>query len=243
MKYKTASALFYLSVLSALLFLASGYGYQWEFWSLGTGFTLLRYSAYAAIGLLLANAVMLFLLKGETREVIIPVIIGVICTAAVAGVTLYFLNEGQKAPPIHDISTDLENPPEFDEIVSLRADAPNPPEYAGDETAEAQREAYPEITTAWFSAPEEEVLDEAVAIIENRGWDLVNIDEEAGIVEATEKLVWFGFEDDVVIRIGTDEEGTRVDMRSKSRIGRGDLGVNANRIERFLNDLEERVQH
>lgn len=243
MKQKTASALFWLSAITTLIFILSGYGYQWGIWSLGTGFTLLTYSAYAAIVLLLVNIVMLFVLKNSGTKPVTLVIIGVICTGAIAGVAYYWQGEGEKAPPIHDISTDLENPPEFVEVVPLRADAPNPPEYAGQETAETQLEAYPEIETVWFSAPMEEVMDEALAIIEERGWDLVSSDEEEGRLEATEKLAWFGFKDDVVIRIGTDDEGTRVDMRSKSRIGRGDMGVNAKRIKRFLEDLEERVEH
>ncbi|MEX0905067.1 MAG: DUF1499 domain-containing protein [Balneolaceae bacterium] len=243
MKTNIASVLFFLSVVATLVFILSGYGYQWGIWSLGTGFTLLTNSAYAAIGLLLANTIMLFFLKNADMKPVTLVLIGVVCTATVAGVAFYWQNEARKAPPIHDISTDLENPPEFIEMIPLRADAPNPPEYAGEETAEIQRENYPDIATVWFSAPNEEVFNAAVAVVEERGWELVNSDAEEGIIEATEKLAWFGFKDDVVLRIGTDDDGTRVDMRSKSRIGRGDVGVNAKRIMRFFEDLEERVQH
>ena len=70
----------------------------------------------------------------------------------------------------------------------------------------------------------------------------MSINRQDGRVEATEKLAWFGFKDDVVFRVSETSEGTRVDMRSKSRIGRSDVGVNADRIRQFLTDLESRIE-
>jgi len=79
-------------------------------------------------------------------------------------------------------------------------------------------------------------------IVSDRGWKLVSINRQDGRIEATEKLAWFGFKDDVVFRVTETDEGTRVDMRSKSRIGRSDVGVNADRISQFLSDLEAQLE-
>lgn len=241
-KSKTATILLTLSLLAALFFVMSGYGYQWEIWSLGTAFTILTYSAYAAIGLVVINLVTLFFVRKHLmRKGIRQMLTAILLTLAVTGTAYYWQNEAGKYPPIHDITTDIENPPQFDAIVSLRAEAPNPPEYAGEETAQTQREAYPDLETVTINQPAGEVFEVVVGLVEDRGWRLAQADRENGIVEATEKLAWFGFEDDVVIRIDETVNGTRVDMRSKSRIGRGDLGVNADRIDKFLNDVEERL--
>lgn len=233
--------LFYLSLIAVLVFIASGYGYNWGIWSLGMAFTLLTYSAYATIALAVIGLISIwFLRKGRAKAVILAVM-AVLLTASVSITALYWQQRAQSVPPIHDITTDIENPPEFSAMVRLRADAPNPPEYAGPETAEAQREAYPEIQPIILPENLQEVMDAAVILITEREWKLVAINRNQGRIEATEKLAWFGFKDDVVLRFTETAEGTLVDMRSKSRIGRSDVGVNAKRIEEFLEDLEESI--
>lgn len=234
--------LLYLSVAASFVFMASGYGYNWNIWSLGMAFTLLTYSAYAAIGLAVVNLISVWFLKKSKAKAIVYVVFSLIITGAVAGTALYWQQRAQSVPPIHDITTDLDNPPEFSAIVRLRADAPNHVEYAGEETAEMQQEAYPEIQPLDLSADIQEVMDAAVMLVNEREWKLVAINRKEGRVEATEKLPWFGFKDDVVLRFTQTNGGTRVDMRSKSRIGRSDVGVNAKRIEEFLDDLEENLE-
>jgi uncharacterized protein (DUF1499 family) len=231
--------LFYLSLLAVVVFVASGYGYQWEIWSLGTAFTLLTYGAYASIGLAVIGLVSIWFLRKKRAKAVIMAVLAVLLTSVVSVTALYWQQRAQSVPPIHDITTDLDNPPEFSAIVRLRAEAPNPPEYAGPETAEAQREAYPEIKPVILAVNLQNVMDAAVMLITEREWKLVAINRNEGRIEATEKLAWFGFKDDVVLRFTETMEGTQVDMRSKSRIGRGDVGVNAKRIEEFLEDLED----
>ena len=237
-----ARILLYLSLAASFTFLISGYGYQWNIWSLGLGFTLLRYSAYAAIGLSAVSLLSLWFLRKSRKKAILYAVIALFFSGVVAGSALYWQNRAQSVPPIHDITTDFENPPEFSAIVRLRAEAPNPSEYEGEETARMQREAYPQIEPVIFSSDLQEVMDAAVILVVQRGWDLVAINRQEGRIEATEKLPWFGFKDDVVIRITEIDGVTRVDMRSKSRVGRGDLGVNARRINRFLRDLDASIE-
>ena len=233
--------LFYLSMTATIIFIASGYGYQWEIWSLGLAFMLLTYSAYAATGLAVIGLISVWFLRKGRAKAIILLILSVLLTGAVTGTAFDWKQRAKSVPPIHDITTDIENPPAFSAVVRLRADAPNPPEYAGPETAEAQREAYPEIQPLIVSNNLQEVMDAAVMLITDREWKLVAINRDQGRIEATETLAWFGFKDDVILRFTEMTDGTRVDMRSKSRIGRGDVGVNAQRIEDFLDDLEENL--
>ena len=154
------------------------------------------------------------------------------------------------APMIHDITTDMEDPPTFVEVIALRGEESNTLDYKGkmasigfrgDETAlvsELQAEAYPNVQPLILGQDAGEVFNLALDLVSDRGWELVSADADAGIIEATDTTKVFRFKDDVVIRIRADDGGTRVDMRSVSRVGRSDLGVNAERIEAFLNDLK-----
>jgi len=138
------------------------------------------------------------------------------------------------APPIHDLTTDTTNPPEFVAVVALRTDAPNPPEYLDNGTAEKQQAAFPELTTLVTDMPAPQVFAAAEATVGELGWELVEADLLDGRIEATDTTYWFGFKDDVVIRIAGDGTRTYVDVRSKSRVGMGDMGTNARRIQGFL---------
>lgn len=242
MKNTLAKTFFYLSLICTILFALSGYGYQWGLWGLGTGFTLLRYGAYAAIGLAVIQTTFFFFMKDSGFSVKAMILTGFLLTLLISATAIYWQYRAQSVPPIHDITTDIQSPPEFVAMNRLRADAPNPPEYAGEETAQQQREAYPNIQPLVVDEPVQEVIDEIVVLISAREWELVSINRKDGRVEATEELAWFGFKDDVVFRVTETDEGTKVDMRSKSRIGRSDVGVNADRIEQFLKDLEARLE-
>lgn len=237
-----ARIILYLSIAATVVFVASGYGYQWDIWSLGFGFTLMRYSAYAAIGLAIASLLSIWFLRKSRARAIAYAVMAFLFTGIVSGTALYWQYRAISVPPIHDITTDFENPPEFVAMVRLRADAPNPPEYAGDQSAMAQRTAYPDVEPLILSSDVQEVMDAAVMLVTQRNWQMAAVNRNEGRIEATEKLPWFGFKDDVVLRFTELEDGrTQVDMRSKSRIGRGDVGVNARRIEQFLKDLDRNV--
>jgi len=239
MKKGLVKFLFYLSITATVAFIASGYGYQWGLWGMGTAFTLLRYAAYAAIGLLGIQTIFFFLLKDAGFKAKGMVLVGFLFTLGVTATSVYWQYRAQSVPAIHDITTDLENPPEFVAMVRLRENAPNPPEYAGEETAKLQQQAYPSVQPLVVDMSKQEVIDEIVRLITERDWEFVSINRGEGRVEATEKLAWFGFKDDVVLKITDADGGTRVDMRSKSRIGRSDIGVNADRVERFMRDLKQ----
>ncbi|MCZ8325368.1 MAG: DUF1499 domain-containing protein [Sphingomonadaceae bacterium] len=140
-------------------------------------------------------------------------------------------------PPIHDVTTDLANPPAFEKLP-LRAD-----NLAGVETVENWRKlhsaAYGQIQPITIAKPVAEVTAQAVKLAEERGWTVAAQDPARGHVEATAAVSFIRFYDDVVLRITPTPDGqSRVDMRSVSRIGVSDFGVNAKRIEEFLAALQ-----
>ena len=141
---------------------------------------------------------------------------------------------GFKAPMIHDISTDLDNPPEYSITNSLRTAAENSLVYAGDAIASQQRSAFPDIQPLITSMSVDDARAQSLRTVEALDWILVVSDESTGSIEAYDKSRVFGFIDDVVIRISAIEGGSQIDVRSNSRVGLGDLGANANRIRRFF---------
>lgn len=231
--------LLYISIAICFTFVISGYGYQWDIWTLGFAFTVLRYSAYAAFGTTIVNLISLWFLRKSETKAIVMIVIAFLVTGMVSLTALYWQYQASSVPPIHDITTDFITPPEFVAILRLREDAPNPPEYEGGDVRSSQEEYYPEIQPLFLDEDLQDVMDRAVLIIYQNKWNLVAINRSDGRIEATEELSWFGFKDDIVLRFTDVDEGTRVDMRSKSRIGRSDIGVNADRIGSFFKDLSE----
>ncbi len=224
---------------SLVLLLVAGPGYRFELWQLGTAITLL--STAAICGLAGAGLSVLFAAWLKPRGT------ALVATAllTVAGLAAFLfpyqlMRTARSVPPIHDISTDLTNPPAFREVLPLRAGAPNPAAYAGAEVARQQREAYRDITTQRFDLPPDRVFDATLAIVEGAGWELVASVRDEGRIEATATTPWFGFKDDVVIRIAPEGNQTRLDIRSKSRVGKSDLGTNAQRIRKFIRQLNAR---
>jgi hypothetical protein len=138
------------------------------------------------------------------------------------------------AARIHDITTDMQNPPEFVDVRELRKNAPNPPEYGGEQVAKEQRIAYPDIQPLLLNEPPSAVFPWALAAAKDMGWTIVAAAPAEGRIEATATTLIFRFKDDIVVRIREDKGGSRVDVRSKSRLGKGDLGANAKRIRAYL---------
>lgn len=229
--------------LAAIVLLLSGYGYQWDWWGLGTAFTWLIPGS-AVLGLIAFSLALIFGFV-RWRNPSVPgagvALVGLIFGLAVIGTVGYWFNEAQQYPPIHDISTDIENPPRFDAIVALRADAPNDTTYGGQEKAETQRQAYPDIKTLYLDLEYTQAFDRALKAAKQMPWEkIVTADKDRGLIETVDKLAWFGFKDDVVIRVDTAETGgSKIDVRSVSRIGRGDIGVNAERIRNYLEKVKK----
>ena len=144
-------------------------------------------------------------------------------------------------PPIHDISTDTENPPVFVATGPLRKPTENPAAYDRGQT-EQQVEAYPDLKPIAVSAAPEDAFEAALEATKAAGVMIVETDAAEGRIEGTAVTLWFGFKDDVVVRIRAAEGGgTVIDIRSKSRFGRSDLGTNAKRIRRIREGILSRL--
>lgn len=148
---------------------------------------------------------------------------------AVLYVTAPMLQTLFTKPAINDITTDLADPPAF---VAIPA-PPYPPE-----SADKQRQGYPEIASVTLAAPPGAVFEKARDIAIDMDWRIRAAEPDAGRLEAVATTPMMRFKDDVVVRLRPEGDGTRVDLRSRSRIGRHDLGTNARRIQDFLDQLQ-----
>jgi len=224
------------SLIAFLLVVLAGPLYKFGIIELGTAFTGFKFGVYAGIAALVLLALQI-IVKRKTVT-LGSAVVAVAFSAVAIAMPLNMMNEAKNVPPIHDISTDLVNPPEFVAIAPLRADAPNPVAYDGIETTEQQRESYPELQTLTYPQPKSELVATVEQAVKNLGWELVNTDTSQGIIEATDTTMWFGFKDDVVVRINDQGGESVVDIRSKSRVGGSDLGKNAERIHTLIDELD-----
>jgi uncharacterized protein (DUF1499 family) len=231
-----------IALVAALGLLVAGPGHRFGWWSFGTGFGILRYAAYGAIAAVAVSAVALILApwRGQRRGMF-RALAGLIIGLITVGIPAYYLHIARSVPRIHDVTTDTEDPPAFDAILSLRAYAPNPAGYGGPEVAAQQREGYPDIAPADYPISPEAAFEGALAAARDQDWDIVAAEEAGGRIEATDRTVWFGFVDDIVIRVRLTDVGSRVDVRSVSRVGVSDVGANAARIRAYLADLRDQI--
>ncbi len=226
-------------ILALLLLLVSGPLYQAEILGLMNAFLAMRIALIVgAVAIILALIQVIFMRKTISWPV---TGIAVLCAAVAIFMPLSMMNKAKSVPPIHDITTDLVNPPKFVAILPLRADAPNPAEYQGEEVASQQREAYPELQTQKYQQTAEQVFDAALAAVRSMGLEVVSSDKTLGLIEAFDTTTFFGFVDDVVIRIQSAEQMTVLDARSKSRVGMSDIGKNAERLNALIADVAKNI--
>jgi uncharacterized protein (DUF1499 family) len=227
-----------LALVALLLGVMAGFGSRWGLWHFRTGFSMLRWSAYAGLATAALSAAAIAWTRPGTGRRGLPLA----AVAMVVGIIVFAVpwqNQrlARSVPPIHDITTDTENPPAFVAIAPLRADAPNPVEYAGEQIAQQQRAAYPDIRPLILDLSAERAFQRALDAARREGWRIVDANPAEGRIEATDRTFWFGFLDDVVIRLTPLNGRTVVDVRSKSRVGRSDVGANARRIRSYLQSV------
>ena len=252
------TTLFALAALGcALAIAAAGPGSQMGWWSWGDGLTMVRKVAapvelgpvslspiFTAAALAALTGVISFFMRARALGVF-----AVLCAAAAGAlgqVPLQMRADFEANPFIHDITTDFENPPPI--LAGASAERINPPDYLGgdpvpnsDKTVrEAQAEAFPDIATREVNAGLDETAEIVREIIKNMKMEMIDetLTDEGWLLEATYTSSWFGFVDDFVVRLTPEGSKTRVDVRSKSRVGGSDLGANAKRVRAFFERLE-----
>lgn len=199
-----------LSIAALLVLLASGPGARLGLWDWRLGLGLLRYAAYLGIAAAAVSLAGLLIPRTRGRTLVLALVLGLASLAP----PLMFQSQARRVPPINDITTETEN------------------------ASKAQRDAYPDIQPITLGEPPQKAFERALAAAQAMGWEIVARDPAAGRIEAVDTTLWFGFKDDVVVRVAAAPAGgSRVDVRSKSRVGRGDAGTNARRIRGFRERL------
>lgn len=226
-----------LAAICAASALLAGPAYRMELLSLRAAFQLLQWATFGAAGAALVALQAWGLLawakapRGR-RMAALALVLGL----AAAGPPLYLYAHAKGLPPIHDISTDTVDPPAFVAVLPLRQGARNTVDVVPDTVAQ-QKRGYPDIVPLRLNLPPAEAFARAERAARAMGWQIVAVAPEALRIEATDTTLFFGFKDDIVIRVRPSDNGSVVDMRSLSRVGTSDVGVNAKRIRAFLGRL------
>ena len=237
-------ALFFSGVVLLIILVTGPLGYKFLDVSLQTSLVSLLVSLSGGALVFLIGLVYLVIamrsdLVRNRNLVIVSMILGLLPV----GIMGPQMAAAVDVPPIHDITTDTANPPEFVAIVPLRKNAPNGYEYGATEAWPAEKlgattmEAYPGLKSIESDLSVADAVDRAEATLLAMGLEVVAVDRDAGVVEATATTFWFGFKDDMVVRVVGDGEGSRIDLRSMSRVGQSDVGANADRITDFFNQF------
>jgi uncharacterized protein (DUF1499 family) len=234
---RAALVALFLAVASTLMLASTGLLYRAHFVGLLPAFTILRWAVYGAIATLLVTVVAIIIALRRGTGLAMPLIALVLVVGAFA-LPASKVRQASRVPRIHDITTDTNHPPQFVSVVPMRVGAANPVEYGGPEIAAQQLRGYPDIQPLVLPSPPRQVFDKALATARGMGWEIIASDPPSGRIEATDTTFWFGFKDDVVIRIAAEPSGSRVDVRSLSRVGLSDVGTNAARIRKYLAALK-----
>jgi uncharacterized protein (DUF1499 family) len=225
-----AIAGFWIGLLACLLLMLDGPAYRAHILSLGTALRIVIPAALF-LGLIAIILSLVGLAKSGSKGMALT---GLVLGVIAAGIPLKNINTARHSP-IHDVSTDRDNPPQFVAVLPLRAaaKAANSTDYDA-KTAELQKETYPDIGPLHLDVPPAQAFDRAAAAAKGMKWDVIITDPSQGRIEATATTFWFGFKDDIVVRITAEGGGSRVDVRSLSRIGKSDVGANAKRVREYL---------
>ena len=226
-----------VSIIAVAANLVILFGAKFGLWAPLDGFRLYRgyfnLIAYVAVGVGLA-ALILHILRKERSGILSAALASLMGVALLVPMIASTLNPPARVPPIHDITTDTQNPPAFFVLDETRPNASNTLAYGGPEIAEQQNAAYPDIAPIIADMSPEAAFDLSLAVAADMGWQIAASDPENLRFEATAYTKVFNFADDVVVVVTPAEDGSRVDIRSVSRVGRSDQGVNAARIRAFV---------
>jgi uncharacterized protein (DUF1499 family) len=253
-----------LAIISPLIFIFAGLGAKIGIWSWQFGLGVLTREvgplvmmitlAFGVIALLVA-----FLIKPRTRRGLLIAALAIIIPVLGFANLKATQDKVASLPFIHDVTTDTQDPPTFGAVIMAeraKVENVNTVEYAGKRAptqakdadgkpvmklvSALQTQAYPEVRTIVLNVTPDVAFTQAEKVAREMGWKIKEADAASGRIDATDTTFWYGFKDDVTIRLRTAEgDGTRVDIRSISRVGGSDIGANAARVEAFLENLSE----
>ena len=224
-----------LGLAAVATIVASGIGYRLGWWHFTRGLQVSEWATYgAAVALVLSGLGLIQARPRAARRGLVIAVLGLLVALLPLGMALQWEHASRTTPPINDISTDTADAPVF-------WDMPNPTDYPGAKTAALQHAAYPDLASLKLSLTPEHAFAQALSVAQAKGWTIVASVPAEGRIEATTSSLLYGFTDEVIVRVKAAEGGSLVDMRSRSRLGRVDRGVNARRIRAYLTALQERA--
>jgi len=226
---------------AAVLLLAAGpFGWRFGWWSFRLAFTtLMPYAFYCGCAAVVVSVIAVAGSLGRrARGFIAEAVLGLVLGAIAAYFPWHVSEMRGVYPPMHDITTNAADPPSFEFAAGMRVAEHGAGVTYPSDAAGLQQKYYPGIEPALLDVPPAQAFDRALAVVKAKGWTIVKTEPEAGIIDAYDRSFWFGFADDVAIRVSASGNGSRVDIRSGSRQGRGDFGLNAARVGGFLAALK-----
>jgi uncharacterized protein (DUF1499 family) len=213
-------------------------GFRQGFWPLATSLQVFQIGAWVSLGgAILAVLAAIATRPGTRRRGFVPSILALLIGLAAWGSATYWQVTALRAPPIHDVTTDPTDPPAFVALRTARINSPNGTDYGGADVAALQHAAYPTIVPAIVTIAPAAAFDRALATARTMHWAIASVDSTDGRIEATATTPWFGFVDDIIIRVTPDPTGSRIDVRSASRTTDTDGGRNAARVRTYLTRL------
>lgn len=237
--HRLARLAFYLACAAALTVVACGPAHRFLDLDLDLALIVFRYGFYAAAAAIaLALATVVPTRPGERRRGFVAAVLALAIGVAAAWTPAQWLLLARAAPRINDVTTDSARPPAMVVTLQMRKGAANPAAYPGESAAALQRAAYPDVVPIVLPIAPAEAFKRVDQIALALGWDIVARAPAEGRLEAVDTTAWFGLQDDVVVRIRAEgTTGSRIDIRSKSRVGESDFGANARRIRLFTEKL------
>lgn len=240
-------------------FMIAALGVRFGLWgvAMGLGNLTIRIGPLLAFGALaLGGIAVLAALLVRPRRGAALALAALLVPAALVGGLLQFRSQAQAVPPIHDISTDLADPPAFSAKVRQAREAKGANSLdlltkrvpnlngrfgaaEGQLSIDLQRQAYGDILPISVPLPPAQAQQRALDIAKQLGWQVTRLEPASSGLEAQVRSFWFGFVDDIAVRIrqgGTSDESV-VDIRSVSRVGVSDIGANAKRVRAFSQAL------
>jgi uncharacterized protein (DUF1499 family) len=241
--HRLARLAFYLACVAALTVAACGPVHRYLHIDLDIALIVFRFGFYLAAGAVaLALATVVPTRPGDRRRGFVAALLAVAVGVAAAWSPAQWLLQARTAPRINDVTTDPANAPAMVVTQQMRHGAPNPAGYPGRPVAMLQQAAYPDIQPVVIAASPAEAFHKVDSVAMAMGWEIVARAPADGRIEATDTSEWFGLTDDIVIRIRPEgTSGSRIDIRSKSRVGESDFGSNARRIRAFIERLRRQT--
>jgi uncharacterized protein (DUF1499 family) len=230
-----AQAVVVASLLALALLPLGALGVRYEYWSYRIGFLIIA-TAVILAGMAFAGG---WAIIAASWKFGIPsgrwvLLFGMLLALAPLVLIGHQIQQMRSLPKIHNVTTDMQDPPQFDYAVQLRGPDANPLAYDAARVGPLQQQAYPDIRPLLVDLPPAESYQRSLDVLREMGLEIVHEDPRRGLIEAIATTQWFGFKDDVVVRVRPEGQGSRIDLRSVSRVGGSDLGANAKRIQQFL---------